>query len=440
MAGGGGSSASSMREDPQYKAYMGKVLDQASGKAKVDADAKEKTQWGDPQAKITSNIDTYNQEAGKAIKDYQSNKKPYLTSLDNSSKEYESGRRQLGREAEAQASDATQTYQDLSSKMRKSADQAASEAGNAMTLAQLADPANSTAFKNYNSIYQTQADNEGRQGQADYGVLASLGAKATGSGMAGLGPMTAGQQAAMMAGSQRQAGEAYANTQRRMQGLRDQGLQTGLQAHQNQYDAGTQAKNFNQQVLGNSANLQSQAISGLGSLRGERGGYQGDIANAQSGRAMRGLGNLQENFGMNEGFRGNVLQGQNALQGAQQQRYDTLEGRNMAREGVAAQTAAQNAASDKALMGSAIGAVGTVGGAVLGSALGPVGTAAGASIGGSLGTQAGNSLGGGSEGRYNLGMQPQMNQGFAMQPQQPQAQPQAYMPQNRFGLSQRFQS
>ena len=417
------------------------VMNQIATADKATADRKEAA-WQKPQKEIEDRNTQYDVETKKAISGYQSGKKPYLQDLDNSSKQYESGRKQLMREAEGQANDATQTYADLSSKMRKSAEDSSKEAGNAMTLAQLADPANSAAFNNYNGIFQNQAQNEGRQGQADYGVLASLGAKATGNGMAGMGPMTAGQQAAMMAGSQRQAGEAYANTQRRMQSLRDQGLQTGLAAHQNQYDMGQQARNFNQQVIGNSANLQSQAISGLGSLRGERGGYQGDIAGAQSGRAMRGLGNLQEDFGMNQGFRGDVMQRGNALSGAQQTRQDVLEGRQMAKEGAAAQASAQESAGNKAMIGAGIGAIGTIGGAAVGSMAGPVGTAAGASLGGAagnaLGSQvAGDSMGAGSAGRYNLGVQqPVMNQGFG----QPQAQPQAYMPQSRFGLSQRFAS
>jgi hypothetical protein len=71
--------------------------------------------------------------------------------------------------------------------------------------------------------FEDAAQGENRLGLSNFGVMSALGAQAA-QGAQGPGPMTLGQQMAGLAAANRQAGEAFANTQRRMQGLKDQGM------------------------------------------------------------------------------------------------------------------------------------------------------------------------------------------------------------------------
>lgn len=81
--------------------------------------------------------------------------------------------------------------------------------------------------QNIQGLYENQAQNEGRQGLADVGVLSALGMQNM-AGQLGNVPMTGGQLQALMGANQAQSGAAYAQTQRRLQSLRDQGLAGNL--------------------------------------------------------------------------------------------------------------------------------------------------------------------------------------------------------------------
>lgn len=129
---------------------------------------------------------------------------------------------------------ARSTYQTLSPYYRDAMDKAHTNAQSAMSLADYMDPNNKVAAgvrDLYNTEgegsfqrYEQQAQNEQRQGLANYGVMSSLGAQAAANAMGGAGPMTVGQQMAQMATANQQAAEGYANTQRRLNQLRDMGM------------------------------------------------------------------------------------------------------------------------------------------------------------------------------------------------------------------------
>lgn len=126
-------------------------------------------------------------------------------------------------------------------KQKQIMETAGKRAGEAMTLKDRMDPNNSVHRAN-EAKYNTQADNEGRAGLADAGVLQALGAQnaATQLGSAGV-PMTGGQMSAIYGSNQNAAGAAYAATQRRMQALRDQGIEKGYSENDKIYNEGVDA-------------------------------------------------------------------------------------------------------------------------------------------------------------------------------------------------------
>ncbi len=143
--------------------------------------------------------------------------------------------------------DASKTYTNtIQPNLKNLMERANADTSHAMTLQQAMDPNNAVATQT-RQLYETQAQNEGRQGLADTGVLQAMGMQSMGSQLNGAGPMTGGQLAALMGQNQAQSGAAYAQTQRRMQGLRDQGLNMGFQRSDQAYNQGLDA----QQRLGN---------------------------------------------------------------------------------------------------------------------------------------------------------------------------------------------
>lgn len=338
---------------------------------------------------------------------YQTARKPIYENMDKEAKGFEAQRQNLMTDAKAAGQRTDQTYQTFTTKMEKFANDAEKEAQNAMTLQQLADPESSAAFQNYKKIYETQAQGENQQGLANFGVLSALGGQSANASMQGLGPMTAGQQAAMFAGSQRQAGEAFANTQRRMQALRDQGLASGLDAHRYQYEAGQGAKKLFQGAVDQRLGMEKD-WSALGAAnRGEQAGYQSDITASRMGTQGRALGAAQEDYGLNTGFLRDATQRQAGLSQMQMGQANADIGTQMTQQQIAEQRAAASEAADAQRSAAMMGMLGTVGGAAIGAFGGPAGMAAGAAIGGGLGNAAGSSYTASSPApntNYNLGM------------------------------------
>ena len=200
--------------------------------------------------------------------------------------------------------------------------------------------------------------------------------------------MTTGQQMSLASMSQRQAGEAFANTQRRVQGLRDQGLQQGLSAHQNQYNAGQDSKRMFQGSLDQRSGLEGSYQGLSQGLRGERSGYQGSIANANMGKQTRALGGLQENLGIDQGFARDVVGRGAGLSQMKMGQANADMGQLQTQQQMQAQTSAANAAASAQQNAAMIGAAGTVAGAAIGSFGGPAGTMAGATLGGMAGKMA----------------------------------------------------
>lgn len=108
---------------------------------------------------------------------------------------------------------------------------------------------------------------------------------------------------------------------------------------------------------------------------------------AQMGTAGADAARRQALFGYNQawqGWQGNVNRSARNIQAQEQLAYQ--------RRLEAMRRAAEKKRRRRGMLGGAIGALGTIGGAALGSALPGLGTAAGATIGGSLGGSIGSSF------------------------------------------------
>ena len=141
--------------------------------------------------------------------------------------------------------------------------------------------------------FEDAAAGENKTGLANYGVLASLGAQAANSAQ-GQGPSTLGQQMGAIAASNRQAGEAYSNTQRRIQSLKDQGMMSeselrraGLGSRDQYASEGLgKASGQRQTGLASSLGLKEKGVDAKQSLRNQ---------------GLAGQQNLRER-GLQEGF------------------------------------------------------------------------------------------------------------------------------------------
>lgn len=141
----------------------------------------------------------------------------------------------------------------------------------AMTLSQAMDPNNAVA-QSTRGLYETQAGNEGRAGLADAGTLQALGAQNFAGQMGGR-PMTGGQMSALMGQNMAQSGQAYSNTQRRIQNLRDQGLQKGFERTDQAYNQGLDAQNQYGKSIGNYEGASDRQLGRDKGFRDEIGGY-----------------------------------------------------------------------------------------------------------------------------------------------------------------------
>jgi len=318
----------------------------------------------------------------------------------------------------------------MSGEYRTLQDAANTQAGQAMSLKDYMDPNNAVSTQTrgvfnaegarsrgeYNAEAQTQRDQfnaegelqqgrygdeargENRRGQADFGVLSSLGAQSMGN--FGNQPMTVGQQMAMAAQSQRQAGEAFSGAQRRVQGLRDQGLQSlmmnrdrGLETSSNlrgrgvdndsrmrergieagfdrsdaAYAAGESARDRQGSLMRDRDGMERGFRNFEINSRSEREGLSQNLSASEKGQAARGINRASENRGMNMEVERSRMAEVMRKAGASEASIQLKLGQMAAEQAQYAKTA-----------GAAVSAVGTVGGAMVG---GPAGAAAGGAIG-----------------------------------------------------------
>lgn len=241
-------------------------------------------------AQMKSNEDTqYDQNQGYNSK-LGSADDAYLAAYGRNANNYMTSQNQLQSEIQDSQTDARNTYSGtIQPRLQNLMENAHTNSLSAMSLSDAMDPNNAVASatrklyndqaNSQNQAYQTeaantrdqynqqgtsvqnqynqQAQNEGKAGLASAGVLGALGMQNM-AGQLGNIPMTGGQLQALMGTNQAQAGSAYAQTQQRLNSLRDQGVQGNLALQQSGLDNATSQR---QTGLGRASDLQSQGLS-----------------------------------------------------------------------------------------------------------------------------------------------------------------------------------
>lgn len=196
---------------PRYEDVMNEAQAEAAGamtlQQSMDPNNKVAAGTRDLYGQQGTNLrNTYNTEADQAQGQYNSLGQMASDQYTNLGNQAQQGYDSLGNQAEQNfTSLAAGTQQNFDQYGQQSQDRYNTEAGAARAR------------------YEDAAQGENRLGLSNFGALSALGAQAA-QGAQGPGPMTLGQQMAGLAASNRQAGEAFSNTQRRMQGLKDQGM------------------------------------------------------------------------------------------------------------------------------------------------------------------------------------------------------------------------
>jgi hypothetical protein len=350
-------------------------------------------------------------QLSQADKDYLSGRTKTVQDYTRSTTAAESQFQEKLREAEdisrGNLTNARETYKTLSPMHRDVMNTAKTEADSAMSLRDYMDPNNrvQSAYRDlYNKEgasmrgrYETQAQNEQRQGVADYGVLSSLGAQAAAN--QSVGPMTVGQQMANMAVANRQAGEAFANTQRRMQLLRDygmqgedalrgQGLAAGERASDKAYEAGRLSREdlsrrmadfegFEDRNIGRTTGISDRLVN----LGGQTLGSQGRVRDTRAGgeREIQDLSraNTYGDVGRRGSLSRTMLEDISALSDKRMGRSDVGLQRELGTIANQRADRERDEAIRKGMFAGAINVAGTAAGGMMG---GPQGAATGGGI------------------------------------------------------------
>lgn len=296
-------------------------------------------------------------------------------------------------QAKDQASNAQKTYtESIQPSFKNAMEKADQNASQAMSLKDAGDM-NNPVQQGVRDFFNKQAAQQGRAGMADVGMLQSLGAQANAQQMGAGAPMTGAQMMMMQQGNAAQAGQAFANTQKRMQALRDQGIAQGIASSDAQYGRGQDAvRTAAAQREGFMGAEQNNMIMGQ-NTRGEQNQFGGQIKDATQNIAgnnynadmsvnNRGLSNAGTRYNMVTGLENQRLS---------QQQMESQMGQNIAMGKVSDQMmnaygqqaqANQQMMANNALLGSGITVLGAAAGGMAGGA---AGAGAGATVGNSVG-------------------------------------------------------
>lgn len=311
-----------------------------------------------------------NSQMDQYAKDYQGQRNTVLD-------DYQKRRDQARSEVEAQGVQADKTYSEtIKPRLYGIMEDAQKNANDAMSLKDAGDVNNSIQTATRQS-YENQALGEGRQGLADTGVMQALGAQAFGGQIGNGQPITGGQMTALMGANQAAAGRAFANTQQRVQNLRDQGRTAAQAASDAQYKRGLDAKDRYRGSVGDVEGAEDRYFNRSGDFRNQKLGYDTQTANIGINRANEDMG--LNNNSVNRGL-------------ATEQQYEGQK-RGMSAADIAAANASQAAK---------MGAFGSI-----------LGTGLGAYAGGAQGAAVGNQVGGklGGAGAPQVGV-PQQQYGY----------------------------
>lgn len=309
--------------------------------------------------------EAYEYNKGQNVK-YDQAEGTYKTARDSYIKPQIDEMNRLRDESSRQANDARVVYEgSIRPGMLEQMDRNAANARSAMSLAEYNDPNNSVA-RATRDIYDQEALKTHARGVADTGILQAMGAQAAARSFGIGGPMSTGQMTSLYAANQNQAGQAFANTQKQMQSLQDQGLAQGFLQADKVYQAGERAQDRN--VTG------MKAMSDFEGMNQDRqAGFRDEQARFGNLGAAMGVGMSRDDLDL--GYRS--LDRQSDLE-------NTRLGVKTQEEINAAKAAA--ARSPDALLSSLLGTAGAVAGYKYGG--GPQGAQAGYTVGSGIGDAA----------------------------------------------------
>lgn len=373
-------------------------------------------EWGARQGvlgQMSESEKKYREDYGKRMDEYLGQSKAYgNTYRDNLNRNQQ--------QARDQAQNAQTVYtNDIQPRLKSTMEDAQREANSAMSLSDAGDP-NSAYQQKIRGMYDQMAQGEQKQGVADFGVLSALGAQATQNTMGAGGPMTGAQLQLLGAQNQQQASQAYQAARRRMDNLKQQGIERGFDESSKQYERGQAAKDRYRQSVGDYEGGMDRNIGRQGRFRTEDMDIGRELYGHEQGMADREYGGRSSQDSLSAAH---ARAGQNR----ELSQLDALYGNKQA--GIANQMAEANAenAAKSQMAGGILQAGATAAGAYYGGGQGAAaGSAAGGGVGQGMqaqqpsraqnmyyGAQTGNMIGGSVAG----GMQPQQP-GFAPQRRQ----------------------
>ncbi len=275
--------------------------EQAGKRAAANAAEQKRLADEELQRQVEAENQGYEGSAAKSAESYKTGRNALTQDYTKTYADASAQARKYQSQAEDQAKNAEANYSNvLAPNMQNYLDRAKSEASGAMSLAEAGD-INNKYVQDATKLYDQRASNEGKRGLADTGVLQALGSQATATQLGGAGlPMTGGQLIALQGQNQSQAGQAYANVQKRMNALRDQGLETGLKRSDLQYERGQGAADRYGKGINQASDLgiaQNRLFSGL---RGEASGYGNEGTSADLAGLGRRQSDLSENFDLDK--------------------------------------------------------------------------------------------------------------------------------------------
>lgn len=233
----------------------------------------------------------------------------YLRDTRSYGNEYLTKQQGLADEAADQAKNAQSTYSnDIQPRQKGMMEDAQRNSNSAMTLQDAMNPNNKVA-QGVRNLYNDEGEAIRKQGLADSGVLAAMGAQATAGQLGGMPVFTGSNLQTLNSQNQRQSGEAYAQAAQRMQALREQGLGKSIDQSNLMYDKGQQAKDRYAGTISDFEGGMDRNLARSQDARMEQQGYAADRMGVQRGMAgdTYDIGgqnaNLQHDLSMGQGQR-----------------------------------------------------------------------------------------------------------------------------------------
>lgn len=261
----------------------------------------------------------------------------------------------------------TQRYNEMYDEIKNSLADNQRQIDGGLTLAEYGNPDNKV-MQATKSFYDKEANQENQRGVDNYGTLSALGAQSMNAYQNS--PMSVGQQMSRAALSGRQASEAFNQAQKRIQALRDQGLNKGFEMSDNVYKATEKARQNRVDMVQTGADINGKSADSEKDFTKQITGMQNEVTDMEMRpkQMKSSLSGWQYELNKNrKSAQFNNKNAQtNALFGARGGKFSTEAAKEQANQ--ANSTATDS--SQRAFAGSVLGGLLGAGGQVAGSAVG----------------------------------------------------------------------